>query len=218
MIKTSPVGRRMLTVKSKLKAWICSRGFRSKLDDGRSLPGVHSLRNKSRGCEAAFLIFPPRSWCFREQQIHPPELNLALILSICSSSPQHSITVIMVYFESISPVTWQSLGTCKEVRSLTPLCSGKCSGHKLFFIRLELFQTETLAAIKRYCDNDDDHQRTGSVPKWLLGFEWEKGPLLHLFWVYLWKFSESSFYEKPVSAILNVFQRYKIWLIVQLVD
>lgn len=144
------------------------------MDDGRSLPRAHSLRNKSSGSEAAFLTFPPWSWCFREQRIHLLELNLALIFSICSSSLQHSITVNVVYFESISPLTWLSLETCREVRSLTLLCSGKSSGHQLLLIWLEWFQAETLAAIKSYCDNDNDHQRTVSVPKWLLGFGWKK--------------------------------------------
>lgn len=117
-----------------------SRGFRSKLDDGRSLPHAHSLRNKSRGNEAVFLTFPPWSWCFREQRIHLLELNLAFIFSICSSSLQHSITVNVVYFESISPLTWLSVETCKEVRSLTLLWSRKRSSQELLLIWLESFQ------------------------------------------------------------------------------
>lgn len=170
----------MLTVKSKPSVWISSRGFRSKLDDGNSLPRAHSLRNKSRGREAAFLTFPPWSWCFREQRIHLPELNLALIFSIRSSSLQHSITVNVVYFEPVSPLTWLSLETCEEVSSLTLLCSGRRSGHKLLLIWLESFQAETLAAIKSYCDNGDEHQRTASVSKWLR-FWVEKSPIITSF-------------------------------------
>lgn len=130
MIKSSLVGQSE-TSNPNWRWAFSSRGFRSKLDDGRSLRRAHSLRNKSRGSEAVFLTFPPWSWCFREQRTHLPELNLAFIFSMCSSSLQHSMTVNVLYFESISPLTWLSSENCKEVRSLTFLCSGKRSRHKL---------------------------------------------------------------------------------------
>lgn len=76
------------------------------------------------------------------------------------------------------------------------------SGPKCLFILIESFQTEreAMAAIKSDSDNDDDRNRTVSVPKWLFHVPWvEKAPLMHFF----------KKKKRKIKTILHGLQRYE---------